>query len=169
MGSFEVGLAALPMQEKRVHVVFKRDRLAGFEKLRRSLREQLNVVEAPIDDGLAGWMRLRDALMNDEVIAVQGDRVMPGQKGVSTPLLGGTILLPSGPFKLALAAGAPVIPIFSVRQKDGRVRIQIYDAIEITDQPDGIEFAIRSFTKTLTIQLNEHPEQWLVLDAAFES
>jgi KDO2-lipid IV(A) lauroyltransferase len=167
MGSFEAGLAALPMQEKRVHVVFKRDQMPGFEKLRRSLREQLNVVEAPIDDGLAGWMRLRDALLNDEVVAVQGDRVMPGQKGVPMPVLGGNILLPSGPFKLALASGSPVIPIFSVRQSDGRVRIIICTPIDVSKEADGIEKAMQSFTKSLTAQLSEHPEQWLMLDAAF--
>jgi lauroyl/myristoyl acyltransferase len=84
MGSFEAGLAALPMQEKKVHVVFKRDRVGGFEKLRKSLREQLNVTEAPIDDGIANWMRLRDALLKDEVVAVQGDRCMrPMEKSAS--------------------------------------------------------------------------------------
>jgi len=167
MGSFEVGLAALPLQEKRVHVVFKRDRIAGFEKLRGSLREQLNIIEAPIDNGLAGWMRLRDALLNDEVVAVQGDRVMPGQKGIPIPILGGVILLPSGPFKLALSAGAPVIPIFSVRECDSRLRIHICEPIEVSMEHDGILNAMMSFAKTLTIQLSNHPEQWLMLDSAF--
>jgi lauroyl/myristoyl acyltransferase len=169
MGSFEVGLAALPMQEKHVHVVFKRDAVPGFEKLRRSLREQLNVIEAPVDDGLAGWMRLREALQNDEVVAVQGDRVMPGQKGVAMPMLGGTILLPSGPFKLALAAESPVVPIFSVREPDGRLRIRIFDAIEISSDREGIASAMNSFAKTLSMQLGKHPEQWLVLDSAFSA
>lgn len=167
MGSFEAGLAALPIAEKRVHVVFKRDRLAGFEKLRRTLREQLNVTEAPIDDGWAVWMRLREALLNDEVVAVQGDRVMPGQKGLRVPLLAGTIELPTGPFKLALSAESPVIPIFSVRQPDGTVRILIRDAIHVSGDANGIEHGVRSFALVLAQQLADHPEQWLVLDEAF--
>jgi KDO2-lipid IV(A) lauroyltransferase len=167
MGSFEAGLAALPIAERKVHVVFKRDRLAGFEKLRRNLREQLNVTEAPIDDGWPVWMRLREALLNNEVVAVQGDRVMPGQKGLRVPLASGTIELPTGPFKLALSANAPVIPIFSVRQPDGTVKIVIQPAIEVNHTSDGIEQALRSFARSLTQQLASHPEQWLVLDAAF--
>lgn len=166
MGSFEAGLAALPA-EKRVHVVFKRDRIPGFEKLRRSLREQLNVIEAPIDDGLPSWMRLRDALLNDEVVVVQGDRVMPGQKGSRVPLLGSSVMLPTGPFKLAASADAPVIPIFSIRQPDGTVRIVIHEAIHVTSQNGSTDAAIQAFAKILTTHLTEHPEQWLVLDAAF--
>jgi lauroyl/myristoyl acyltransferase len=167
MGSFEAGLAALPMQEKNVHVVFKRDRVGGFEKLRRSLREQLNVTEAPIDDGMANWMRLRDALLKDEVVAVQGDRCMPGQKGLRVALLGGTIELPTGPFKLALSADSPVIPIFSVRLPDGKIRILIQPPILVRNTSEGIESAVKSFAQMLGNQLAKYPEQWLVLDAAF--
>jgi phosphatidylinositol dimannoside acyltransferase len=167
MGSFEAGLAALPIAEKRVHVVFKRDRLEGFERLRKTLREQLNVIEAPIDDGWAVWMRLREALLNDEVVAVQGDRIMPGQKGLRVPLLNGTIELPTGPFKLALSADSPVIPIFSVRNPDGTVRILIREPIQVSSAGDGIETAVRCFATSLAKQLADYPEQWLVLDTAF--
>ena len=167
MGSFEAGLAALPVHEQKVHVVFKRDQMVSFDRLRRLLREQLNVIEAPIDDGLAMWMRLREALLNDEVVAVQGDRVMPGQKGLRVPLSGGTVMLPTGPFKLALSANAPVIPIFSIRQPDGKVRIVIYEPINVGGTVEGIEIAVKSFAATLSDQLVKYPEQWLVLDRAF--
>ncbi len=167
MGAFEVGLAALPMAEKKIHVVFKRDRVDGFEKLRLKLRQSLNVSEAAVDDGMAVWMRLREALLNDEVVAVQGDRVMPGQKGLRVPLLGGSVLLPTGPFKLALAAGSPVIPIFSIRRPGGSVLIQIHPAIHVDNRECGIEQAVGEFAKILARVLGEFPEQWLVLEPAF--
>jgi lauroyl/myristoyl acyltransferase len=168
MGSFEVGLVALSQAEaNRIHVVFKRDQVGAFERLRTRLRRRLNVAEAPIDDGWPVWMRLREALLNDEVIAIQGDRVMPGQKGVRVPLLGGQVLLPTGPFKLALAAGSPVIPIFSIRTASGKVRIFIEDAIHPSADPDGIEQAARQFAGILAKYVARYPDQWLVLDQAF--
>jgi lauroyl/myristoyl acyltransferase len=167
MGSFEVGLAALPMDEKKIHVVFKRDRLAGFERLRLQLRRTLNVTEAAIDDGMSVWMRLREALLNDEVFAVQGDRVMPGQKGLPVTVCGGTILLPTGPFKLALAANSPVIPIFSTRDAQGRIVIHIHKAIDVAGDEMGIERAVNEFGKILARTLEQYPEQWLVLEPAF--
>jgi len=170
MGSFEVGLAALAQNEhKPIHVVFKRDRIDAFEQLRASLRQRLNIREAPIDDGWTLWVRLRDVLHNDEVVAIQGDRVMPGQKGARVPFLNGHVLLPSGPVKLALASGAPIIPIFSIRTANGRIRIFIEDAIMVS--PDGTDDpltpALRKLAVVLAKYIAAYPQQWLVLDKAF--
>jgi lauroyl/myristoyl acyltransferase len=85
LGCFELGMAALVEHEKRVHVVFRRDPSPRFDRLRSRLREMLGVREAPVDDGWATWSRLRDALSSDEVVLIQGDRVMPGQKGQPRP------------------------------------------------------------------------------------
>jgi KDO2-lipid IV(A) lauroyltransferase len=167
MGSFEVGLVALAAHEKRIHVVFKRDQVGSFEKLRTQLRRQLNVAEAPIDDGYAVWVGLRSALMNNEVVAIQGDRVMPGQKGVSVLLLGGHVQLPTGPFKLALASGSPVIPIFSIRSKKGGIRIFLEKAIVVSNEIDGIERAVGEFAVVLARYIAQYPDQWLVLNKAF--
>ena len=93
MGSFEAGLCAMLRVEKRIHVVYKRDASSRFERLRAELRRNLGVVEAAVDDGLANWIRLRDALLADEVVAIQADRVVPGQKGVKVKFLGGHVLL----------------------------------------------------------------------------
>jgi lauroyl/myristoyl acyltransferase len=167
MGSFEVGLVALTTHEKRIHVVFKRDQLSSFERLRTQLRARLGVLEAPIDEGYNGWLALRNALLNDEVVAIQGDRVMPGQKGVAVPFLHGHLLLPTGPFKLALASGAPVIPIFSIRSPTGHIHIHLEPAIQIPDNPDGLDQAVRQFADCLAKYVALYPEQWLILDKAF--
>jgi phosphatidylinositol dimannoside acyltransferase len=168
MGSFEVGLVALSnAEEKRIHVVFKPDEIDAFEQLRRELRSQLNIAEAPIDQGLAIWMQLRTALMNDEVVAIQGDRVMPGQKGMAVPLLDGHVLLPTGPFKLALASGSPMIPIFSIRSPNGGVHIFIEPPIRVSNNPTGIDTAVAAFAAVLARFVELYPQQWLVLDDAF--
>ena len=82
-------------------------------------------------------MHLRDALRADEVVAIQGDRIMPGQKGQRMPFLGGHLLLPSGPAKLALASGAPIVPVFSLRTSSGKVKLFIEDAINVDGDLDG--------------------------------
>jgi KDO2-lipid IV(A) lauroyltransferase len=168
MGSFEVGLAALAHNEpKPIHVVFKRDPFSAFERLRASLRQRLNVREAPVDDGWTMWIRLRDALLDDEVVCIQGDRVMPGQKGVRVPMLDGHVLLPSGPVKLALAAGgAPIVPIFSIRTPADRIRIFIEDAIVISSAEESDD-AMRKLADVLARYVAAYPRQWLVLDKAF--
>jgi lauroyl/myristoyl acyltransferase len=163
LGSFEVGMAALLEREKTVHVIFKRDSSGRFEAIRSQLRRQLGVNEAPIDEGWTVWMRLRDALRNDEVVVVQGDRVMPGQKGQAVPFLHGSMLIPTGPAKLAMASGSPIIPIFSIRLPDGKVRIFIEEPIVIQD----VEAGVRQIAQVVEKYVRAYPEQWLMLDRAF--
>lgn len=166
MGSFEVGMAALLKQEKRVHVVFRRDSFGLFERTRSKLRRQLGVIEQCVDDGLSTWMRLREALAADEVVLVQGDRVMPGQKGQRVPMLGGEVVLPTGPLKLAMASGAPIIPIFSIRQSDGKIRLFIDPPIYVTNG-QSFDTGLESIRSLLEKYLRRFPDQWLMIHRAW--
>jgi KDO2-lipid IV(A) lauroyltransferase len=171
MGSFEVGMAALRRVERNaIHVVFKRDPFARFERQRSALRARLGVEEAPVDEGWTVWVRLREALLNDHAVVLQGDRVMPGQKGESVPFLGGTLLLPGGPVKLALATGAPIVPIFSVRMPSGKVKLFIEPPIDAsaTDGASrgGSHPALLKWASVLERYVKAYPDQWLLLQPA---
>jgi phosphatidylinositol dimannoside acyltransferase len=170
LGSFEIGMAALCRQERRVSVVFKRDRLSGFERIRHELHKKLGVIEAVVDDGWDTWFGLRDALARDEVVVLQADRVMPGQKGVLMPFCGGLMPLPPGPVKLAKLTGSPIIPVFALRASSGKVRIVIEPPIEVGMEDSGSEPsspALRRLATVLEKQLRAHPEQWLALHNAW--
>jgi KDO2-lipid IV(A) lauroyltransferase len=170
MGSFEVGLAALAEVEPYVHVVFKRDQMDGFETIRASLRKNLGILEAPIDDGWETWMRLRDALRSDHVIVMQGDRAMPGQKAQAVPMFGGHILLPLGPLKLAQISGSPIIPVFTIRTASGRCRLIAEAPIRVDAQAelvDGVHPALLELGAIIARHVAAHPRQWLMLTPAF--
>jgi KDO2-lipid IV(A) lauroyltransferase len=164
VGSFEAGAAALLEHEAKIHVVFKRDP-SRFEQVRCALRCKLGILEAPVDEGFALWLRLREALHRDEVVMLQADRVMPGQKGQKVPFLHGHVMLPSGPVKLAMASGAPIIPIFSLRTPTGGIRIRIEPAITV-DKGDA-DGATLKLARVIEAVVGEHPEQWLMFQPAF--
>jgi KDO2-lipid IV(A) lauroyltransferase len=166
MGSFEVGMAALRRQDARVHVVFRRDLFGRFERMRAALRAKLGVVEAPVDDGWTIWMRLRDALRNDEVVVLQGDRVMPGQKGTPVNVLGAEMMLPTGPAKLALATGAPIIPVLCVRTPGGKVRLCVEPAITVGGA-HAVDAAMEQLAAVIGKYVRAHGEQWLMLQPAW--
>jgi KDO2-lipid IV(A) lauroyltransferase len=167
MGSFEAGAASLLEIEPRVHVVFKRDAMGLFEQLRADLRHHLGVLEAPIDDGWTMWLRLREALQRDEVVMLQADRVMPGQKGCRVPFLHGHLLLPTGPIKLALASGAPIVPVFAVRTPNNGIRICIEDPIRVEASSASPHPALLRLAGVLERYVATYPEQWLLFQPAF--
>jgi lauroyl/myristoyl acyltransferase len=162
MGSFEVGLAALRTVEPKIRVVFKRDAFGSFERMRQSLRDQLGVVETPIDDGWPALIKLRDALDRNEVVVMQGDRAMPGQKSQPVHVLGGTLKIPVGPVTLARINNSPIVPVYTVREGPGKFRVWLEPAIDpsATDAVEQIGRSVEQFVR-------RYPSQWLVLNAAF--
>jgi KDO2-lipid IV(A) lauroyltransferase len=170
MGSFEVGLAALREVEPAIHVVFRRDSFEGFERMRRQMHDKLDVREAPIDEGLPALIRLKDALEANEVVVIQADRAMPGQKAQSVPVLHGHLKLPVGAVRLAQITGAPIVPVFTAREAGGQFRVFLEDAINADpDAPlvEGAEPALRSIGRSIEKFIGRFPEQWLVLNRAF--
>ncbi|MEM9914801.1 MAG: lysophospholipid acyltransferase family protein [Planctomycetota bacterium] len=175
-GNFEVGLAAMREIEERVHVVFQRDQQSRFERIRSQLHHNLGIIETPIDDGMASWLALRDALQADAVVMLQGDRVMPGQRSLDVPCFDGHLALPIGPAKLALMTGASLIPVFAVRtpaKKTGAdadhpagVRIVLGQPIEVPDA-GAVESATTAIGAAIQAMVAQHPEQWHVLHPAF--
>ena len=166
LGSFEVGLAAIAERDQRVHVVFTRDTMDVFDRLRSERRRKLGVVEAPLDDGLAVWLQLREALRRDEVVLMQGDRVMPGQKGVTVDFLGRPMRFPTGPVRLALATNAPIVPVFSLHTPGRRVRIVLEEPITVDD--GELMPAVRRLAKVIERYVSAHPDQWLMMHRVWE-
>lgn len=177
MGSFEVGLAALMRVENRggVHVVFKRDASGPFESMRARMRMVLGVKESPIDDGLATWMDLRDALLRDEVVVMQADRAMPGQRSEVVPFLYGHLRVPTGAVRLARMTQSPIVPVFTTRVASGRFAVHLHPAIEPGEYTGCAargaatsDLSVVAIAKAIESVVREHPEQWLALGAVFE-
>jgi KDO2-lipid IV(A) lauroyltransferase len=148
-------------------VVYRHDERTHFETLRARLRRRLGVTEVAVDRGVGVWFGLREALGRDEAVMLQCDRVMPGQRGVPVAFMGGHILMPTGPEKLAAAAGAPVVPIFVTRRPDGRVRIRIGEPLAATEplsSGDTPGPMLLRLAAALEEQVRATPEQWLRLD-----
>jgi lauroyl/myristoyl acyltransferase len=164
LGTFETGLAALAREERAVRVVFKRDGVAPFERMRARLHATLGIIESPIDDGIDTWLALRDALLRDEVVVMQGDRAMPGQKSELVPFLHGHLHLPTGPVRLARLTGAPIIPVFALRPSPtSGVHVLLKPPIDAA----GDQFALHALASAIADVVARHPHQWLSLGAMF--
>jgi lauroyl/myristoyl acyltransferase len=175
IGSFEVGAAAVREREDHVHVVFQRDPIRLFERMRAEQHSRLGLIEAPVDPSTGSdtwnvWLKLRDALRENQVVLLQGDRVMPGQRGRKVPFMGGHVMLPPGPVKLALATGAPIVPVCAPRMENGRVRITMDEPIWVEpqngDEPGPHPAELR-LAKVLEGWVARFPDQWMMIHKAW--
>ena len=108
-------------------------------------------------------LELLAALRAGDIVAMQGDRLLHGG-GVTVPFFGRPTRFPAGPFHVALAAGAPVVPGIVVRTGWLRYRMMVAPPLRMDPgQPrdESIRQALTEATSFLEARLREYPHQWL--------
>jgi KDO2-lipid IV(A) lauroyltransferase len=103
-------------------------------------------------------VELLAALRRGEVVALQADRALGTGGDVWIPFFGLPAPFPLGPFLLARAAGAPVVPAFCIL--DRRYRYAVRIAPPITVGRGEEESAARAWVALLESVVREHPTQW---------
>ena len=150
--------------------------LAGRLVMRRFGRPTHVLVAAEPDPGVEAFLRgagqlrfvtrghpvagvtLLAALRRNEVVAMQGDRGLGTRGDLAVDFFGAPAAFPLGPFVLARAAGAPLVPAFCVLRDDRRYAITVGAPIHVT--PDREAAALRAWVRVLETQVASHPEQW---------
>jgi lauroyl/myristoyl acyltransferase len=150
--------------------------LAGRLLATRSAR-RTHVVVAPDAPELGRWVRrdgdgmrfvargrpavgveLLAALRRGEVVAVQGDRALGTRGDVMLPFFGRPAPFPLGPFVLARAAGAAVVPAFCVLGRSHRYRVVVAEPLRV--ERGGEAAAAGAWVAALEAVVREHPTQW---------
>ncbi len=114
--------------------------------------------------GASASIELLQALRRNEIVAMQGDRVYQPRHRATVPFFGADAEFPAGPFLLARASGAPVLPGVVVRQGWLRYRVLIGEPIfpapgSNLQQEDLPE--LREAVQFLEAQVSNYYDQWL--------
>ncbi len=111
-------------------------------------------------------VELARVLGQGEIVAVQGDRVMfdISPMEVETPC-GLNMRLPKGPLYLARATGAPVYPLFIVRDGWRRYRVIVRPELNLPPRIRGPQdTAAPLWAETIQTIIREHWRQWYVFE-----
>ena len=127
--------------------------------------EQLKTVD--LKGGVPATIELLQALRRNEIVAIQGDRVYQRHTR-EVPFFSQPTSFPLGPFLLSQVSGAPLLPVFVIRQ--GWLRYHVLMGDPILAVPPGVAGgdedadlyaamcpAVRFLEETLTT----HYDQWM--------
>jgi KDO2-lipid IV(A) lauroyltransferase len=164
LGNFEVATVAAIRQfteyQGRFHVLRRPIRPRWIERFvnRRFRRAGLGVLakKGSLD-------RLLDRLEHNDAVVFVLDQHAAGRDGVRVDFFGH----PAGTFRslavIALATGAPVVPMATWREADGRHVLRFEEPLPLLSHDDPNE-AIRDNTRAYNAALERlilrHPEQW---------
>jgi lauroyl/myristoyl acyltransferase len=110
---------------------------------------------------------LLHAVTSGGVVAIQGDRVTAGISALPTTLFGRPAQIPAGPFALAMAARAPIFPVFVVRRGRRRYQVVAREPIEIVrsaNRGEDFDRAVKRWTAELESVIGSKWYQWFAFE-----
>lgn len=165
-GSYEVTRAlGISRPQVRFRTVIDIDQNPAMSRLLNALNPALaaTVINAR-EAGPGVALAIRDALGEGAIVALLADRLRPGGKSCPTPFLGGVAQLPTAPWEIAAALGAPVMLCFGVYRGANRYDLEFRTIAErIVRERDGgrpLSEWIRVFADRLETKLRDRPYNW---------
>lgn len=162
--SFELAGAALGKRYGlEVVLVMRPERDARARELSDLMRKQAGLrIEHVGDDPLAA-LPLVAHLRRGAVIAMQIDRLPPGVKGLPVTLFGDAAQVPLGPFALASATGAAIVPVFTRRTGFLAAKVQVVEPIYVEKRASREKMASQAagVASQLEAWVREQPTEWL--------
>lgn len=105
--------------------------------------------------------KILDALKKNEIVFVLGDNLKRGR--VETFLFGQRVPSPRGPVSLALRSGAPILPVYLVRNYEGGLQLVIEPEIFLSRNGSlsrDITQSTQQIVQHLERLISRYPDQW---------
>ncbi|TAN37745.1 MAG: hypothetical protein EPN23_04305 [Verrucomicrobia bacterium] len=159
LGNWELGGAVVTALGYRLNAVALPQRIEQLNRLFNRQRESRGVHVLPLGHAVYSIVR---CLQRGEMVALLGDRNFTHQTE-RYDFFGAPAPLPRGPAWLAAHTGAPLVPVFLLRQEDDTFLLRCHPPI----YPDtaGSEDAIRAhWLAALEKEIASAPGQWFIFE-----
>ncbi len=166
MGNWEIAGQLLERIDTKVHIVMIE---AEHEKIKNLLnsvmvKKQMDIIV--IKDDFTHLFKIKEALQNDELVAIHGDRFLPGSKTMTCQFLGKNAEFPTGPFYLAVKYAKQVTFVSAVKQSKKHYHFfatpaKLYKAENnLKSRENQTHSMLLDYVKQLEITVKQQPEQW---------
>ena len=159
-GNWELLSAALSLRLRNPAIVVRPIDFPPFDRFMRDLRSRFGTEIIPKQRAMR---RLLGAMKKRKIVGILLDQNVDWYEGAFVNFLGKRACTNKGLALLALKTEAPVIPVFSVRQKDGRFRIIIDREVNLVrtgDKTKDVEDNTELFTAVIEEFVRRYPDHW---------
>ncbi|MFH1305775.1 MAG: lysophospholipid acyltransferase family protein [Candidatus Omnitrophota bacterium] len=167
IGNWELGGAIVASMGYELYAIALNhddERIDNFFALQRNTAGMKTI---PIGAQLKNCFKV---LRKNNLLAIVGDRVF-SDNGLEVNFFGRPTVLPKGPAFFNLRTGAPLIPTFTMRDKDGRFRMVFERPLETCltgDEKTDIKRITESYVAVLEKYVRNYPDQWYICKKMWE-
>lgn len=162
IGNFELLGLMSALYGVPLTVITKTIRPAALNAYWERTRARFGVKIVPARRSFRTCMRV---LRNNELLGFILDQNMRREWGIFVDFFGRPACTSPGLALLSAHCGSPVIPIFNIRQPDGRHRVEVHAPLAPPPdhKPETIRRATQEYTAIIEAVVRAHPEQWIWL------
>ncbi len=167
LGNWEIGGLLFSFKKGKLNVLTLDERdfkTRSFREEMRGRRGIKNLYINPKDDSPMAILDAVKALRRNEIVAMLGDRV-ESQKTMVFDFFGRKTVFPIGVAILAMATGAPVLPVFVVMERNRKYKGIIEPPIYFNpssreDREAIIREGMERLIKKFEAYIEKYPDQW---------
>jgi len=167
LGNWEIGGLLFSFKGGNLNVLTLDERDLNTKSFREEMRRSRgikNLYIDPKDDSPMAILEVVKALRRNEIVALLGDRV-ESQKTMDFDFFGKKTPFPIGVAMLAMATGAPVLPVFVVMERNRKYRGIIeapihFESPSREDREEIIRKGMERLLKKFEGYIEKYPDQW---------
>ncbi len=166
IGSWEAAGRLLKRYGGRIYILMVQSERKQVKRAMKEMEQNVDIEIIPVKQDGSHLIKVREVLINKGIIAMHGDRYLPGNLTVEHEFLGKKAKFPSGPFHLASQYGVPLSFSTAFRQKG---RHYVFHAMKplfvkrkgkIESREKEIFEKSELYVKELEKVIKKYPLQW---------
>jgi KDO2-lipid IV(A) lauroyltransferase len=164
LGQWDLGLKLLARFDVPVHVVMRPEDAREVTRYADEARSWAGLEVHHAGDSRLLAVQLMLALKRGEIVAIQLDRPF-GDNVMRTSFFGAKTDLPTGPVQLAMATGAPLLPVFVLLDRGNLYRLLALPPLRFergagVDADAGAREGTRRVVEAMETVVSRYPDQW---------
>ena len=166
LGSFTILGTRLALEGYAFNIIINQSKFPKLTERLTDLQRKIGLKPFPPKPATTSVKKSLNSLRRNEILYLIADEQQI-RGGVPVPFFGQTAYTPPGPAIFSLKTGAPILPMFVLREKGIPQTLLIESPIEIErtfDEQKDIELLITKFTKVIEDFIRRYPSQWAWLN-----
>jgi lauroyl/myristoyl acyltransferase len=163
IGNFELAAVILRVLfDYPLTAVVLPERDPTVNELRRQIRTSFGLECLEVGEAFDTALRIRRLLAEDRVVVLLSDRPL-GRDRIEVEFFGRPTGFLRSPALMGYLTGAPLVPVFILRQPDGRYAGVALDPIRVArtgDRDRNVQAAVQAFASVLEEQVRTSPFRW---------
>lgn len=166
MGNWEIAGQLLDRIDIPVNIVMRENEHEQISSLLEKVLKERKLRIIPQKEDYSHLFLIDEALDNNEIIVIHGDRYSEGTNTLSLPFMGKSARFPTGPLYLASKKGVPVSFVYTL--KEGKSHYHFYASpgrifpypSRIKTRKEEILLMVEAYVDSLEEMVGAYPLQW---------